>query len=572
MEERGTLPDDPVTRYAVGVGDGSIPAGPFVRNACRRHIEDLSNDRGLVFDIPAAMRAIQFFPDVLCLGGGEFEGQPFELLDWQQFIVGSLFGWKSDDGYRRFRVAYIETGKGSGKSPLAAGIGLYMLVADSEPRAEIYAAATKKDQAKVLFRDAVSMVEQSPELSEVLHLAGGVEKTNIAYLARGSFFRPISTEERGRGQSGPRPHCGLLDEVHEHPTNAMVEFMRAGTKGRRQALILMITNSGSDRESVCWEYHEYTDKVCSGALKDDAHFGYVCSVDEGEDPLEDEKCWPKANPSLGITFGLKYLREQVTAARGMPSKENVVRRLNFCEWTEAEEVWISRRIWDRCEIEFDLEQLRGRPCYGGLDLSGKRDLTAFTLVFPVEPGEFGRSSTNFVSFTVFWTPKDTLKDREEEERVEYRQWVRDGYLMTTPGKTVHYGFVVAELGKFAGMFEIISIAYDRWRIDDLIRELDDEGVALELEPMGQGYKDMSPAVDNLEDLVMHETIAVQANPVLRWNAASTVLTEDPAGNRKFAKDKATGRIDGIVSLAMAAKLAEAGESDRLPSGYQMVVA
>lgn len=550
---------------------GKELAGPHVRGACQRHLDDLTNDRGLVFDIGAATRAIQFFPDVLRLGGGEFEGKRFELLDWQKFIVGSIFGWKAPDGYRRFRVAYIETGKGSGKSPLAAGIGLYMLIADGEPRAEVYAAATKKDQAKVLFRDAVAMVEQSEELDDLLHMAGGAEKTNIAYLEKGSFFRPISTEERGRGQSGPRPHCGLLDEVHEHPTNAMVEFMRAGTKGRRQALILMITNSGSDRQSVCWEYHEYTAKVCAGTLKDDAHFGYVCAVDEGEDPLRDEACWAKANPSLGVTFGPKYLREQVTGALGMPSKENIVRRLNFCQWTDADQVWISRHKWEDCEIEIDPDELRGRRCFGGLDLSGKRDLTAFALLFPVESGEFGLSEGGLVALLWFWTPSDTLRDREDEDRVPYSVWHNEGFLTTTPGSTVNYGFVANDLGRLSGLYDIEAVAYDRWRIADLKRELDDAGVDIRLEEMGQGFKDMAPAVDNLEDIVMHRQIAIQYNPVLRWNAASAVLQEDPAGNRKFAKDKATGRIDGIVALAMGAKLAEQDDGG-VPAGYRMVVA
>lgn len=551
MPRKSTLPDDPVTSYAKRVVDGEIAAGPHVRGACQRHIDDLTNARGLVFDIGAAKRAIEFFPDVLRLSGGQFEGQPFELLDWQAFIVGSLFGWMGDDGFRRFRVAYIETGKGSGKSPLAAGIGLYMLIADDEPRAEVYAAATKKDQAKVLFRDAVAMVEQSPELDGLLNLAGGVEKQNIAYLEKGSFFRPISTEERGRGQSGPRPHCGILDEVHEHPTNAMVEFMRAGTKGRRQALILMITNSGADRQSVCREYHEYTAKVCAGELEDDSHFGYVCAVDENEDPLKDEGCWQKANPSLGITFEKKYLREQVRAALGMPSKENIVRRLNFCQWTDAEQVWISRHLWEACEYEFDLSELQGRTCAGGLDLSSKLDLTALAMAWNVEAGEFGLEDDGVVAALWFWTPSDTLNDREDKDRVPYRRWISDGHLISVPGRAIDYRYVTAELAELYSKFDVSLVNYDRWRIEDLKRELDSEGIPIELEPFGQGFKDMSPAVDRLEELVVSNRLRILVNPVLRWNAASAVLQTDPAGNRKFAKDKATGRIDGLVALTMA---------------------
>lgn len=542
--------DDPVTAYALAVQAGELPAGPHVRDACERHLRDLVEGpkRGLFWDLPAALRAINFFPDVLRLNGGEFEGKPFHLLHWQQFIIGSLFGWKGSDGYRRFRMAYIETGKGSGKSPLAAGTGLYMLTADGEARAECYAAAVKKDQAKVLFRDAVAMVEQSPALRERLTMGDALEKHNIAYLAKGSFFRPISTEQRGRGQSGPRPHFAALDEIHEHPTNAMVEFMRAGTKGRRQALIFMITNSGHDRQSVCWDYHLYGAEVCAGIREDDSFFAYIAALDPEDDPFKDESCWAKANPSLGVTFTEKYLREQVQQAKGMPSKQNIVLRLNFCRWTDAEDAWIGKEQWDACEADIDIESLYGREGYAAFDLSGKRDLTAGAFVFPADDGTFD-------AFVEFWTPADTLADREDIDRVPYRQWRDEGHLLTTPGKTVDYSFVAARVGELHADFDLVKAAYDRWRIDDLRRELDAEGVSLELVECGQGFKDMAAAVEALEQAILNGRLRVKRNPVLRWNAASAVLEEDAAGNRKFTKRKATGRIDGIVALAMAMKLA-----------------
>lgn len=557
--------DDPVTAYALKVQAGEYPAGPHVRDACARHLRDLAEGpaRGLRWDVAAAKRAISFFPDVLRLNGGEFEGQPFNLLHWQQFIEGSLFGWKSADGFRRFRMAYIETGKGSGKSPLAAGTGLYMLTADGEARAECYAAAVKKDQAKVLFRDAVAMVEQSPALRERLTMGDALEKHNIAYLAKGSFFRPISTEQRGRGQSGPRPHFAALDEIHEHPTNAMVEFMRAGTKGRRQALIFMITNSGHDRQSVCWDYHDYGAKVCAGQIEDDSFFAYIAALDEKDDPFNDESCWAKANPSLGVTFTEKYLREQVQQARGMPSKQNIVLRLNFCRWTDAEDAWIGKEQWDACEADIEIETLYrardgrpGREGYGAFDLSGKRDLTAGAFVFPADDGTFD-------AFVEFWKPADTLTDAEDIDRVPYRLWRDQGHLITTPGKTVDYSFVAGRVGEITADFEIVKAAYDRWRIDDLRRELDAEGVSLELVECGQGFKDMGPAVEALEQMILNGKLRVKRNPILRWNAASAVLEEDAAGNRKFTKRKATGRIDGIVALAMAAKLAAEGDGKKV---------
>ena len=555
---RSTVISDPVTEYAQSVCDGHIVAGPHVRASCARHIRDLSeqDSRGIVWSLEHAIRAINFFHDVLRLNGGEFEGQPFDLLLWQKFIVGSLFGWLSAaDGYRRFRVAFVETGKGSGKSPVAAGVGLYMLTADGEPRAEVYAAAVKKDQAKVLFRDAVAMVEQSPALGQRLMLNGGTEKNNIAYINKGSFFRPISSEDRGRGQSGPRPHCSLLDEIHEHATNAMVEFMRAGTKGRRQALIFMITNSGTDRESVCYDYHQYGAKVAAGEIDDDSFFSYICALDEDDDPFNDKSCWAKANPSLGITFGEKYLDEQVRQAKGMPSKQNIVLRLNFCRWTDADSAWIGRQTWEACEDDtMSLDDYRGRQVYGGLDLSGKLDLTANAWVFP-------NDDDTYDAFLEFWTPDDTLREREEKDRVPYSVWKRGGYLKAIPGKSINYGFVTNRLGELSSDLDIVSLAYDRWRIDDLRRELDAAGVDIELKEYGQGFKDMAPAVDFLEELIVSNRLRVCTNPVLKWNVASAVLEEDPAGNRKFTKRRATGRIDGIVALAMAIGNAMSGDDE-----------
>ena len=281
---------DPATQYAKDVTSGKELAGPDIRNACQRHLRDLESchARGLHWDVEAAQRSIDYFAKVLKLNGGDFEGAPFVLLPWQCFIVGSIFGWKNARGFRRFRMVYVESGKGSGKSPLSAGIGLYCLTADKEPRAEVYAAATKKDQAMVLFRDAVAMVDQSPALSARIQKSGGAGKEwNLAFLQAGSFFRPISSDD---GQSGPRPHCALIDEVHEHKSNQVVEMMRAGTKGRRQALIFMITNSGHDKTSVCYDYHEYGRKVSAGSIEDDSFFAFICSLDEGDDPFKDESC------------------------------------------------------------------------------------------------------------------------------------------------------------------------------------------------------------------------------------------------------------------------------------------
>lgn len=556
---------DPVTSYARKVIDGKIIAGPHVRDACARHMKDLEQapQRGFFFDLEKVKRSIGFFRDVLCLNGGEYEGVAYELLDWQQFIIGSLFGWVDAAGLRRFRVAYIETAKGSGKSPLAAGIGMYGLVADGEPRAEVYAAATKKDQAMILFRDAVAMRNLSPQLASRLTKSGVGENTwNLAYPDQASFFRPISADD---GQSGPRPHIALLDEIHEHRNGNVVEMMRAGTKSRRQALIVMITNSGSGKTSYCWERHEQSVKVAAGQLEDDALFAYVCALDEGDNPLKDEKCWDKANPSLrhGIP-GLKYLREQVREAQGMPAKESIVRRLNFCQWVEAESPWISSHVWFGCQDkEFDKAQLVGRRCWGGLDLGSTQDLTSLVLEFePTATDPFWRQ------LEWFWLPGDGMLEKEDRDRVPYSTWRAGGFLQTTEGRAINKLAVVRQLAEIASMYDLQAIGYDRWRIEDLKMILEQEGISLPLVPFGQGFKDMAPAVDEYERLLLDKQVRHVGNPVMTWCAANAVVTTDPAGNRKIAKEKATGRVDGVVAAVMACGIMRSANVNIGPSVYE----
>jgi phage terminase large subunit-like protein len=550
---------DPATQYAKDVVAGKIVAGPFVRAACKRHINDLKvgAKRGLMWDIPAYQRVVSFFREVLTLGDGEHDGKPFILQPSQVFIVGNLFGWKTKDGTRRFRTGYIETAKGSGKSPLCAGIGLYMMVADGEAGAECYAAAVTRDQAKIMFRDAVRMVDSSPHLTSRIQKSGDREVFNLAHLASGSYFRPVSSE--GRGLDGKRVHYAAIDEVHEHPTDIVVNKMRAGTKGRRQAMIIEATNSGYDRHSVCFAHHEYSRQVVEGLKDDDSWFAYVCALDPGDDPLKDKSCWVKANPTIGITITEKYIEEQVREAVGMPSKESLVRRLNFCEWVDAADPWIGQEMWRACEEDFDDHELDGMDCVGALDLSGARDLSSLVLAFEL-PEEV------IALLSYFWTPEDTLIERARRDQVPYEQWVREGWLEATPGRAVDYGFIAARLGELSARFNILNVAFDPYRIKYFERDLIEQGVEMPLVPHAQGYYKsqesllwMPRSVELIEAKVMARKLRVKRNPVLTWNSASAVLEADPKGNRIFTKRKSTGRIDGIVASTMAVGNIDRGE-------------
>jgi phage terminase large subunit-like protein len=558
---------DRTTRYAQDVDNGIIPAGSPVRAACRRHLRDLRDGsaRGFRFDVAEAERAFKFWEKVLVLNGGQFEGKAFELLPWQCFIIGSLFGWKREDGSRRFRMAFVETAKGSGKSPLAAGVALKCLVSDKEPRAEIYSGASKKDQAMILFRDAVAAVRQSPDLAKRLDFSGGFgNEWSINYKAQTSFFRPISNDD---GKSGPRPHCAVIDEVHEHRDDSMVEMMIAGTKFRRNPLIFMITNSGTNRHSVCWNYHQMAIKVSEGLFEDDSFFGYVCALDDDDDPFEDESCWIKVNPSLGVTIQMDYLRRQVKGAKGMPSRENLVKRLNFCVWTDSIDAWVDLDKWNACEKAFEIDEMRTFPCVLGLDLSSKRDLTALSAVWTLPDGR--RAAKVWC-----WTPEETLAERANSDSVPYATWVDEGHLFTTPGRLIDKIYIARFIkNELAPVLNIVGMAFDPAMIDEFIKACDEEGLevveygtddakwsdGIKMIKHGQGWSGLTSksllwmprSISKLEELVMAEQIDICRNPVLRWASGSAVLVADPSNNRKWEKRKSAGRIDPVVALTQA---------------------
>ena len=428
-------------------------------------------------------------------------------------------------------------------SPMVGGVGLYGMVADQEPRAEIYAAATKKDQAMILFRDAVAMVDQSPALSRRLKKSGRDDKVwNLFDDKTNSFFRPISADD---GQSGPRPHIGLVDELHEHKTATVMNMLSAGRKWRRQPLIVAITNSGTDRKSVCWEYREKGIQVCERIADDDTLFAYICALDEGDEPLTDESCWVKANPLLGPIIDPQYLRDEVNAAKGMPSKESSVLRLNFCVWTEAHNPAISYEKWVASKAEYTLEKFRGFKGTMGLDLSATTDLTAAVLDVKIDGIHW--------LWPWFFIPSEGLAERSRKDGVPYDVWVKKGFVQTTPGAAIDKDFVVSHLEKTLAEYDITleKAPYDRHRIDVLTAACARQGVEWPLEPHGQGFVSMGPAWDSFETALVENKMRQPDNPCFNSNAANAVVVSDPAGNRKLDKSKATGRIDGMVAATMA---------------------
>lgn len=548
---RRRLPPDPATRYARDVVAGKYVVGEPVLLACKRHLADLKR-KDLVWRIDEVQSTVAFFEELLTLD----DGSPFRLRPWQAFVVGSIFGWWLPDGSRRFRTAYVETAKGSGKTPMAAGIGLKGMIADDEGAPEIFAAAVTEKQARITFKDATRMVEANPELLELVK----VYKASLSIPSESAVFRPVSSEKRAL--DGHRVHMGLLDEIHEHPTPMVVDKIRAGTKVRRNALIFEITNSGYDRTSVCWAHHTYSLSVLKGATPNDAWFAYVCALDEGDDWL-DEKVWAKVNPNLpyGVP-GLKYLREQVKEALGMPSKMNIVKRLNFCVWTEQQTVWLPLKAWDEAPALREPE--RGEPFCGGLDMAASTDLCAWAKVFGPDDGGA------FDVLLRFWMPQERVDELERKGQPHFAQWVREGWIAATEGRATDYDFVEAAVLEDCAQWELRELAYDRWNVTQLVKHLEDKLGEDRLVAFGQGFASMSGPAKELERLIAESLIRHGGNPVLRWMVSHAVAKQDPAGNIKPDREKSPDKIDGVVALvmALARAIATAGLVPPGPSIYE----
>lgn len=592
-------PDDPVTAWAKAVVAGEIVQGPHIRNAARRHLLDLTEGpkRGLTWDVAAAKRAIEFFSVVLRLNGGQFEGKPFALHPSQAFRVGSVFGWKRADGTRRFRRFYDEEGKGNGKSPMLAGIGLYCLEADAEPRAEVYAAGSKRDQAMVLFRDAVAMVEQSPALNARLTKSGANPVWNLANIKTGSFFRPISSDD---GQSGPRPSAALCDEVHEHRDSRTIELLERGFKFRRQPLLCMATNSGSDRNSVCWQEHEHAVRVAAGTrtpdadftfvgeVVDDETFAFVCALDLDDDPLEDPSCWVKANPLMGVTVTEDYLAGVVRQAKAIPGRLNNILRLHFCQWTDAEEAWMSRPALEAVLADFDPAEHEGADVWLGADLSGTQDLTAVAAVVQTGTVDLKRDDGTIAALPTYdawveaWTPRDTMAERALRDQAPYDVWAEQGWLHAEGGKTIRMDFVAARIAEIAAAYRVRLLAYDRYAYRRLEDELDAIGVTVPQAEHPQGGRRrakppeevveeakangeeppqglwMPGSLLDLENLILERRIRIRRSPVVISAIMSAAIERDPFDNRWFSKRRAVNRIDPLVALAMAVGAATGG--------------
>lgn len=504
----------------------------WIRTASDRHA--VAN--GCYFDFAAAEHVVTFIERFARHSKGEWAGQPFILAEWQKReLIMPLFGWKRADGTRRFRVAYVEIPKKNGKSALCSAIALYLLVADDEPGAEVYAAAADRDQAGIVFDESKRIVQASPALSEVLEVIDS--RKTITFLHMRSKYQALSADTATK--EGLNIHGLIFDELHAQKFRTMWDTLRYGGASRRQPLIIAITTAGYDRHSICYEQREYAIRVRDGIVPDDSYFCLIYAADP-EDDWTARETWYKANPSLGITINERDFAQACQEAQESPVKENVFKRYRLNIWTEQSERFFQMEKWDACDAPIDMKRLEKQPCFGGLDLSTTLDITAFGLVF--------RLDDKVVLLPFFWAPEENARQRERKDHVPYLTWARQGLIRLTPGNKVDYAIVRRDINQLRKEYQIKEIAFDRWNSSQLVTELEDDGFTMV--EMGQGFASMNAPTKALEEMVVGGEIVHGGNPVLRWMASNTAVRTDPAGNYKPDKEKSGEKIDGIVACIM----------------------
>jgi phage terminase large subunit-like protein len=488
---------------------------------------------------------------------GTWAGKPFELIDWQEQIIRDVFGTIKSNGYRQFNTAYVEIPKKMGKSELAAAVALLLTCGDGEERAEVYGCAADRNQASIVFNVAADMVRLCPALSKRVKILDSQKR--LIYLPTGSIYQVLSADVSNK--HGFNTHGVVFDELHTQPNRKLFDVMTKGSgDARMQPLYFLITTAGNDTNSICYEIHQKAQDLLDGRKNDPTFYPVIYGADEA-DNWTDPKVWKKANPSLGITVGIDKVRAACESAKQNPAEENSFRQLRLNQWVKQAIRWMPMDRWDKCSFTTDPDSLAGRVCYGGLDLSSTTDITAFVLVFPPE-----EEDDKFIILPYFWMPEENIDLRVRRDHVPYEIWEKQGYLKTTDGNVVHYGFIEAFIEKLGEKYNIREIAFDRWGAVQMVQNL--EGMGFVVVPFGQGFKDMSPPTKELMKLTLEEKLAHGGHPVLRWMMDNIFIRTDPAGNIKPDKEKSTEKIDGAVATIMALDRAlRCGSDNRGESVY-----
>lgn len=494
---------------------------------------------GSRYDKAKADLAVEF---IQCLRHtkGRWYNKPFILEPWQEQIVRDIYGIVKEDGTRQFKTAFVEIPKKNGKSELAAAIALKQLCCDGEQRAEVYSCAADTDQASIVYDVAVDMIDLCPQIKKRVKVFAATK--TIKYLPTNSKYKVLSADAKtkhGLNVSG----C-VFDELHTQPNRNLYDVMTKGSgDARTQPLFFMITTAGNDVNSVCYEVHQKALDILQGKKIDPTFYPVIYGA-APDDDWTDEAVWRKANPSLGKTVSVETVREACESAKMFPLEENAFRQLRLNQWVKQTVRWMPMHLWDKCDAPVDPDALAGRVCYGGLDLSSTTDITAFVLVFP----PLSEDDVYYV-MPFFWIPEDNIVQRVRRDHVPYDIWHRNGYLETTEGNVVHYGFIEHFIDDLGKRYNIKEIAFDRWGAVQMTQNLDAMGFTVA--QFGQGFRDMSPPSKELMKLVLEGKIAHGGHPVLRWMMDNITVRTDPSGNIKPDKERSTEKIDGAVALIMA---------------------
>lgn len=540
-------PPCPVRQYAEDVLAGRIPAGKWVRLACRRHLDDLAHGaaRGLRWDAAAAAHACEFFR-FLRHSKGRWNSQVFDLSPWQVFIVGSLFGWKRSDGTRRFRIAFVEVPRKNGKTTLAAGVGLYLLACDGEAGAEVYCAATKRDQAKLVFSDMKAFVCLSSDLSEL------VERNahSLEIPETRSKAEPLGAD--ADTTDGLNPFVAICDEIHAWKSRDLWDVLLTGMGAREQPLALAITTAGDFSESIYNELHNDAEQVVDGSTAPtadtDAIFSYIATPDSDVD-WTTPKAWAQANPNLGVSLKESDLAETIQRAQRRPSEQNKVKRLRLNIRTAALDSWLKLDQWDRNGAPFDLAELEGRPAFGALDMASTQDFAAFVLAFP---WGLSRGEPVYRLRSWFWLPADADDYSADKLRrkVVGQGWAEAGLVELTAGNAADHYRIEETVLSVAKQCDIRAVAYDPHNGETIAGRLADGG-GLKMLRFPQSTGSYNEPARAFERAVAGGRMLHGGNPVLRWMASNCIIVQNAAGHIMPSRKKSRDKIDGVVAAVMA---------------------
>jgi len=499
-----------------------------------------------VFDYSDADRAVRFIEQNLVHIEGKDAGKAFILEPWQRTIIEDLFGWKrKKDGTRQYRVLYFEVPRKNGKSTLGAAIALYLLFADREYGAQIVSAAADREQARIIFDMASKMVQNSAKLSEL----AATYRSSITYYSLGNTYKVLSADAFSK--HGKNLHGILFDELHAQPNRELVDVLKTSTGTRLQPLEIYMTTAGYDRSSICWEYHEYADKVAKKVIEDDSFYPVIYAADFGDDWRAPET-WAKANPNIHRTISYDYLERECKKAQEVPAYENTFRRLHLNQWTEQDSRLIPMLQWQNCARVFKAEDFVGADCWAGLDLATTTDIAACVFLFP--------QGKECYLVPYFFVPQEVMVSKQKRNPLAvYNDWVRTGHMIATAGNVIDYDAIRTFFNEKAQQFNIRRVAYDRWNATQLTTQLDGDGLCLE--PVGQGYRSMSAPTKELLKRVASETVLHNNNPVLNWMAGNVAGEQDAEGNIKPSKKRSKEKIDGIVAAIMAMNVYTADSLD-----------